>query len=314
MKLTKEEAKKICKIYGLGEFKRINKIRAGWVNHNFFLKTGGGTYVVQVLSSELDAWRKKRIRFQHKVLRHLKLKNFPYETPEPIRMGKGGYFMGVGGKHLWVYRKIEGENRGKADKKKYQEIAKVLALFHKYTSDVKPLEKDFSDFIKWQKIEFSKMKKVKPKDKVDKLMLKNIDYVEGLFDFYGKMNYGKWIVTHSDIHNENVLVKNGEIVGLIDFDNLGFGPKAKDLSLSIDRTSYLGEGLSDKKIKVFLEGYKKFGKVSSKDEKLIKTYMLFDYCNLFWWIYAGMEKRKSRRYEEMVGLVKGIRKLERELG
>tara|TARA_Y100000310_G_scaffold68865_1_gene64198 strand:- start:173 stop:1120 length:948 start_codon:yes stop_codon:yes gene_type:complete len=314
MKLTKTQAEKICNSYSLGEFKSVKPIREGWVNHNFTLTTEKGKFIVQVFSSGFDKWKQGRMKLQIKVLRHLKKKNFPYETPDPIKNNKGDYVLKLGKNHLWVYKRIEGKTKKRIDEKEFREIARLLAEYHKYTKELEAKEKDFSEFINWQFKKYQKLGKVKAKDRVDRVMLKNLDFYEDILRKIKKIDFGKnWIVTHSDIHNGNLLYKNDKIVGLIDFDLIGSGPRVKDIIMSIDRCDFLPGRTSDKKIKIFLNEYEKEIPLSKKEKDLIIPYLLLDYCNLFWWFYEGMEKNQNKRYEEIVGITKRAKLLAKGL-
>ncbi len=42
MKLTKFEARKITKQYGLGRFRDLKEIKGGWDNYDFMIKIGKG--------------------------------------------------------------------------------------------------------------------------------------------------------------------------------------------------------------------------------------------------------------------------------
>ena len=67
-------------------------------------------------------------------IKYLKKKNFPYKTPEPILNSKGQELFHINGKNLWVYKKINGEIlENGCSLNQYRQIAKALALFHKYT-------------------------------------------------------------------------------------------------------------------------------------------------------------------------------------
>lgn len=141
MNLTKKQAEKIAEKYNLGEVKKFRTFTGGWVNHNFLLATGKGRFVVQILTRKMDDWGKGKMKLQFKVLNYLKKKNFPYEIPVPFKNKDGKYLCKLGKENLWVYHYIEGRIYWNKDIKRYKELMKAVALYHKLIKGFKHKKK-----------------------------------------------------------------------------------------------------------------------------------------------------------------------------
>ena len=98
MKLSKSQAEKACKEYGLGKLKEVKPITNGYVNYSFLFKTDKGKFIFQVFGGDFGVWKKDRLALELKVLNHLKGR-FPYETPQPIRSVNRSYFK-IGRAHV----------------------------------------------------------------------------------------------------------------------------------------------------------------------------------------------------------------------
>ena len=301
MRLTKKEAQKIANSYKLGKIRRVTYLSSGWVNWNFKLETSSEKYVIQILGGrEFDEWKKNKMKLQFEVLDYLSKRNFPYEIPLPIKNKSRRYLMKFKNRQLWIYKYIEGEQKGRLDKKEFQEIAKLTATYYKYMKDFKrKRDNGFYNF-NWIFSQYKKLSKKKPKNKLDKLFVENAEFFINVLKKTQKVNYGKTIITHSDFNDANVLFKGNKVVGVIDFDNVSEAPKVQDIMISLLQTNYIRRRWENEKEKIFFREYEKILPLSKKEKSLIFPLLLKYEAILFWWFYTGMEKNRNKAYSSMM--------------
>ena len=152
----------------------------------------------------------------------------------------------------------------------------------------------------------------KTKNKLDKLFVENSNFFLSILEELNKLDYGKMIFTHSDFNNHNILFKNGKIVGILDFDNLEYAPKIKDIAIGLTRGNYGDLEWDNKKKRIFINAYKKKNLLSKKEESLLIPILIRDCCDIFWGFYEGMEKNRKRAYILMLDAIKKTKKLIRE--
>ncbi len=304
MKLTKSEAQKIADLYNLGKIKKLKTIKGGWVNFNFDIKTEKGNFILRFIGGrEFKSWKIKKLKFEFRVLEYLKQRNFPYQIPIPIKDKKGEKINVFKKRGIWIYKKLEGICREEYNLRLFKEVVKVMATYHNYIKNFKDKrESDFDDY-KWFFRKYKKLRKVKPKNKTDKLMLNHVDFFEDLLKKISKINFGKKIAIHSDFHIENVLYKNKKAISLIDFDNIEFAPKSNDLAVFVGDNCMKKNKLVKTRYKTMLKEYRKISKLSKKEEQMIIPLAIRYYCVLFWWFYAGMEKNQHLRHWSIKGAI-----------
>lgn len=304
MKLTKTNAQKIANEYSFGKVKKVKYLSEGYVNYNYLFDTTKGKYSVQIIGDKLDNWKKERMALQFKVLNHLVKTKFPYQVPVPVKSKTGGEIIQKDNKYLWAYPFIEGETPKKITKKIFQDIAKLTVDYHKGVSSLGILKDNaFYNGMHWLSGEYQKLKKVVPKNNLDKIMLRHVDLFENLLEQLKKIKYGKRLITHSDINSNNIILRDGKLVGLIDFDNIMAAPRAKDFAMALERNTYLTKNWSKRKQDIFLNEYNKHIPISKVEKKLIIPLILLENCGLFKWYYGGMEKRRDHAYRAMINMI-----------
>ncbi|MAG78981.1 hypothetical protein CMI40_01245 [Candidatus Pacearchaeota archaeon] len=314
MKLTKKEILKICEEYNLGKLKDIELIKGGLINHNFILKTNKGKFIIRIISRN-----PKQKDSEFKLLEYLHQKKFPYKTPLPLKNSSGEYILKLSKKNLWVYKFIKGEHTMNITDNHLKQIAIALAKFYEIVKNFKTreLKETWVFELGWLIKEYSKFKKINPKNKYDKLMVENADFFMNLSK--EMMKYKKFrknlSIVHTDTNHNNLLFNKNKLIGILDFDNIKYAPRAIDVSYGIQqfcRTKKLRFSLDRKRTKLFLKEYEKISKLTDKEKKMLLPLMIKYQCLLFWWFYTGMEKSLNKKYEYMkdtLELARNIKKL-----
>ena len=294
MKLTKKDMQVIADRYKLGKVISYKYFSEGWVNFNFLIVTNKGKYVVQFFGAKFDEWKRNRMKLQFKVLNHLRKKKYPYEIPVPIKNRSGKYISRFKGAYCWAYNYIEGKFYRNYNDKQFGEVIKALAKYHECIEDLNVGKKDDITY-GWFDDKFKKMRKVKPKNSLDKLMLKHLDFFVDLWEKHKNNNFNNEVlVTHSDFNNHNVLFNNSNVIGVIDFDNLSVSPRMKDLQQVMTACKFKGDKYTKEKEKIIFKLYEKYSKLSIEEKRLMIPLIIRNKCIVFWWYYSGMRKNRDK--------------------
>jgi len=295
MKIFKKELDKVAKIYNLGKVKSYKLIKFGLINYNYDVKTEKDSFIIRFIGGEKNEWRRDKLMLSLGILNHLTEKKFPYGIPAPIKRKNGKILSNVNGKKVWVYKKINGEHRKSRDDIQIKEIAKALSTFHKYVKDYK-IEKHKQSW-DWLIKKYDEMKKIVPKDKIDRLMLENIDFFYDLLKKVSKIKFNdNCIVAHADFHEDNLLFKGDKLTAILDVDTNRW-PRIQDIANTMRMACRDKTGkIKLNKMKLFIKEYEKITKLSKKEKDMIIPYMFERGATIFWWMYSGEYKTPEKKY------------------
>lgn len=310
MKLSRQEAEKIVQLYNLGDLKKIKLINDGAVNYNFEAVTDKGVFIIRVLGVKLQQWKREKLELEFKVLDYLKKSTFHYNIPCPMIAKSNKILTRLFGKNIWVYRKLDGKVAEKINVNQMKEIARAIAVYHKTISKMKLTGQRITD--SWIKEKFVKMKKVRAKGRIDHLMLANVNYFEKFLRDSGYDEFRKnELVVHGDFNRSNILFKGNKLVAFIDFDNLEFAPRVRDVAYSLRRfCSIKGKYLKSRE-KMFLKEYEKINPLKKDEKKMIYPFMMRDNAIIFWWFYSEMKKMRERRFRYLRETIENTKRMER---
>ena len=298
MKLTKKELQKIADMYCLGKIKKFSLIDNGLVNYNFFIKTDAGKFIARVLGKSVNKGYLQRKVTEIKVLNYLGKESIPYITPKLIKNNLNEFITSFRKSAIYVYHYINGNQVKKLNNVKIKEIAKGLALYHKVISKIpiKTDKKSVSD-LSWLVRKYGLMKKVKPKNRLDRLMKQNFNIFDTQLRKSIVIRYKeKPILIHGDFQQGNLLFSGDKLVAILDFDNVDWSWKVKDIAICIKRVCLSDGYLNQRKINLVTEEYRKHYPLSKNDIAMIKPMILHNYCIVFWWAYNGQMKDAKNRY------------------
>lgn len=298
MKLIKKDLQSIADRYNLGKINSLYLIKGGLINTNFLVSTSNGNFIIRFLRKKLskDYLDRKAIEFY--VLEEFKKRKFPYKIPQPIKNSSGKIIGLFNSRRFFVYPYISGEEVKKLNNSQIREIAKGLAIYHNYIEKI-PLttnKKNVSD-LTWVARNYVEMGKVRPKNKLDRLMKKNLEFFNNELQKNIIMCFKeRRILAHGDFQQSNLLFSKNKLIAILDFDNIDWSSRMKDISISIKRVCLTNDYLDQKKIDLFTKEYKKYHPLSKRDILLIKPCILHNYCIIFWWAYNGHMKNEKNRY------------------
>ncbi|MFA5333306.1 MAG: phosphotransferase [Candidatus Nanoarchaeia archaeon] len=309
MQLSKLEIKKIAKSYNLGNVKSVKLMAKGLVNYNFSIKTDKGDYIIRGLGKKWDDYREKKLEFQFKVIKYLKLKKFPYKLPYPILSNEKKEVLRINKKTLWVYEKIKGTCGRKINNEILKELGKAIAIYHKYIRGFKIKKGNKIFDLDWVRCEYEKFKKIKPKNEIDRLVYENVSIFEKALNEFSKKKISKnLLVTHSDFNLGNVVFDKNKIVGIIDFENLQVAPRIYDLSQAI-KFSCVSTKINKKCSEIIIKEYEKLNPLKKDEKDSIIDLIIFGSCCEFAWFYSYFKKSTDKKRFFISSEVKLIKNL-----
>ncbi len=314
MKLTKNQAQEICENYSLGKIKKFKLMGKGFGNNNFDFKTDKGNFIIRFVGEDLPPYKKRTLKLEVNTLIYVRKKDFPYNTPFPLENKNGKRLSKMGKQIYWVYKKLEGSVNETVNEKKFKEIVKLQAIYDKLIKNFKVHRVKDDFFTKVLPTEYSKMKKIQPKDKLDKHMLKNIELFEAYQKKVAKIKFpGKPIAIHADLKPENILFRGNKIVALLDFGNVKIEPRIVHLGTTVDRLCFDNGNFDKKRFRILLREYEKTNLLTKKEKELIYYPIIKDLCGSFWWFYAKMDKRIEMKEKVVKLIIKKMKSISDEI-
>lgn len=298
--MNKDILKKIRNLFEIGKIIKFTPIKGGLMNHNYKVTTPHGHFVVRFIGNSMteDYVRKKEI--EQKVLQLLDKKNFPYSTPLPLKSFNGKNIEKVDGKNVSVYKWIDGNMVKNPNLNQVKSIAKALAIYHRIVGRMSGKNKTKISRLEWVEKEYEKMRNVKDASRLGKAMKANFDYFYKVFKIVQNFNFvGKILPAHSDFHQYNLLFNKNQVVGILDFDNIDWSLRAKDIANCVKSVCRKNYKFDEDKFKHFITEYKKYNKLTKAEESEIKMLIVRNYCIVFSWIYGGKMKKEVNRINLM---------------
>ncbi|MBU3940673.1 MAG: phosphotransferase [Nanoarchaeota archaeon] len=298
MKLTKKQAELISSEYNLGKIQSLKPIVGGWVNYNYELKTDKGKFVVRLLGAKIEKEIRNRLFIEFKLLSHLHKIKFPYEIPYPLKNKGGSYLINIKKTFLWVYPYIEGYQIRDWDNTTIKSVVKALATYHKYVENVRIRNIREVDSLKETSKKYEEMRKQKPNNSVNKLMLENLGFFEESLKKVEKIKFNtKNVPVHYDFHKGNLLFDKKKVVGILDFERLLYTPRILDIAYLIKCTYEKDESKFVKRVNFIVKEYEKINSLTKKEKDLILPMLVRDNCRMFERFYTllGLENKKISR-------------------
>ena len=229
--------------------KAVKKIKCGVLNTNYIVETEQcNKFVFRIYNFKT----KEQVGFEVEILEYLKNKNFPCPRLQPSIAGE--FIKVFNNNPCIVYKYLEGENIKIITPELIKQTGELEGKMHY-------LLKDFClsvDKPTWEPEELN----ILVRDNREMMLNGKFERAEELMDFaqteLKKYKFPKELptgVTHQDIKPENIIVKDNEIVGFIDFDNFYVGALLHDITTTIIWSCFKGGELDLKLVKPFLEGY-----------------------------------------------------------
>lgn len=245
--------------YQLGNLKKWSKIPEGLVNTKFLLQTNKGKFVVRISSKT-----KKQLEFEVSLYNHIK----SLTVPQLALCSNKKYISIYKDKPFIVYKYIPGHTPKRITHSLVKQVGQFQARFHNLGKSFhhkisrEPYTYDFPKK-KVQSFHYQIARKIPKEFKASYNVVKKTLLSIRLPN---RLPCGP---IHLDIKPENVLVRDGKLVGILDFDNGYIGPYLVDLSKTIMWFCIKSGKLDNKKLESFLNAYQQIRPLTKIENGLL---------------------------------------------
>ena len=234
-------------------------IKDGILNTNYLIFTTKGKFVLRVLEGHRSYEAEKEELDFLLELNTIIPCSVPYSTTD------GRVLIKYNGKMMSLFYFIEGEKLAEINENFLSQVGKLLGKMHLFSKNKILNRKTRID----EKYYFSKINmKLVPITEEEKKILLSLYKKVAMIDF-SSLPCG---VIHNDIFPDNILIKNGIISGVIDFNDSSYAPFIFDLGIVINywiRINNFSPEIEKKYIEIFLNSYESIRKLSSMEKSLL---------------------------------------------
>lgn len=261
-KLNDEEKKYIENSYQI-KINRIEFIDMGILNLTFMLMTDKKKYILRIYEADRSLEEEKQeIELLEKISESI-------PVPRVIKNKKSEYITEYNNKKIALFNYIEGSILTSKDINQaiIREIAWYLGKLHKFSENFNlknfnrktRIDLDFYlNEIKKSKIEFEGKEKIF-------LLAQDLEKIN-----FKSLPSG---IIHSDIFLDNIIMKDGHINGIIDFNEAHYGPFVYDLAIVINfwirDKKFLSFQKENDMIRDFLNNYSRHRRLEKEEIKLL---------------------------------------------
>ena len=305
MLLSKRQIEHLILNYHIGNLISCKKLKRGVSNHNWLVETKEGKFVLRI-ASEPDGFN--GVLFELRYLDYLRKKGFSYEIPLPIPNSNGEMISSFSGYPFWVYRFIEGSGLEPWRKNELKQVAEMMASYHQIieASGLNNNSKFGDSFhIDWLLEELTRFKKraakEKRKTKKEIVFLAEVDELIDLAKNLEAKGYSKLkkFPIHCDLEPENILFRNGKLVGVLDFENVSYRNETiiRDITTTLQyscRTEDSVHMLDLDKAKYFLKQYRNHHSLANSEIEFIPDLATSECIDAFYYNYYLLEHDPKR--------------------
>ena len=261
-KLEEKDINKILEGYSIGKLEKFDPIEEGVENTNYKILVNKKKYILTIYEKRVDI---KDLPFFCTLTRELHKRNF--KCPLPIKNKKNEMISDFINKKLTILSFIEGESKLLLNENESYKVGLETGRLHNIANDINLSRKNSLSIESWQKI-FQEIKLTI--NNKDDSRLKFIE--ENLKKI--KKNWPKNLprgIIHGDIFIDNIIFKNGDINGIIDYTFACNDFLAFDIAICLNalcfnqvEDNYIFNFLNAKN---FLKGYVKYRPLENNEKK-----------------------------------------------
>jgi homoserine kinase type II len=222
----------VLKQYNIGTLESSSKAFHGFVNETNLVKTSKGQFVVRRNQRRLS---EESHRYRHALIQWLNDNNFP--TPPVIPTRNGDTLLTMGGRSYEVFPFIDGVDYDSVHPNQLYSVGETLAHYHDLTTDFPaPIGEQRPRYSAQDVMALSErlLERDMMGDLYDDLMWYDMRaaQIRAIItnDVYTRLPH---VVVHGDVHRDNFLFRNDEVVALLDFDQAVWDARISDLADAI---------------------------------------------------------------------------------
>lgn len=277
----------------------------GIVNNNTIVDTPSGRYVLREVNQFKNL---KGLKLEFDYLDYLKNSGFKYEIPEPMKCVNGKKFTRYRGRYFWLYKYIEGTIKDRLTAEEIRKVADMMVKYHKivigsrFAVQGKMRDPLFRNAIMDQSKKLKKRAiRARVNDKVDRAFLQNVDKLMAMLSSFNLTDYSKLKVyhLHKDFRQSNIIWNGDKILGLLDFDWVGWSPEtiAKDISVVIEYCCASNNNKDRPNLKLakaFIKEYGRYLNISKTEVVAIPLLIASHYVDLFNYTYSLLKENDKK--------------------
>ena len=264
--LKREDIEIVLREYSIGKLEKFDPIEEGVENTNYRILVDKKKYILTIYEKRVD---KKDLPFFCNLTTELFKRKF--KCPLPIKNKKNEMISDYKDKKLTILSFIEGEQKLILSETESYKVGLETSKFHMITNEIKLYRKNALSIDSFEKI-YNEIKNTN-KNK-DDLRLKFIkDNLNEIVNNWPK-NLPDGII-HGDIFIDNIIFKNDNINGIIDYTFACNDFFAYDIAICLNALCFDQNGddyiFNYLNAKSFLKGYNKVRLITKNEKKNIKV-------------------------------------------
>lgn len=245
--LTKREASELAADYGLPKLVGVKPVPEGSVNTHYVLETAKGRFVVKIdeVKSELEVKRELDLL--------LFLRKHGLPCPVPLADNRGRHYRDWGGKHLSVYKYIDGHTvaPAKLTLGQLENVGRVLADLHLIGKTYKKGVENRFGFERVSEIYNGVRTRLPPYlRKIVRTLDEEVEYLRNYLE--NKLPKG---IIHGDLFSDNIMFKGEKVVAVLDFEAAGRGKFIFDLATAVNALCFEDDRYSLERFQSLIGGY-----------------------------------------------------------
>lgn len=233
-KLVKKiaEIKRVLNFYDLGQLRTTCRVEQGVINDNWIVETVRGRYFLKRRHPDLK--NAELIYAQHELIQHLRHSGFP--APAIIPNRRGETLLILDGEFYEIQEFIEGKPYEQTNEAHFIAAATTLGFYHAYVQNFTSkalcnVDRLYCPIILTSNLSIiSKALKIRSGSHF-------ADFIQALashaMDLSSRLSSCKQLpslVIHGDYHAGNLIFKNDDVVGVVDYDKARHQPRVVELA------------------------------------------------------------------------------------
>lgn len=265
-KLSRKEIEEIISFYSFNKLDSFTPIEEGIENTNYIIVVEGKKYILTIFEKRV---KEQDLPFFCELISLLNQSGF--KCPRPLKNNENNSISNFKNKKLTILTFIEGRSKEKLNAADCKAIGKEAARLHNLTSNFKIKRENALSVKSWRGM-FDNIK-----NDCNKIHKDLPGLIEGNLKDIEKnwpTNLPRGII-HADLFKDNIIFKNDNINGIIDFTFSCTEFYAFEIAICFNALCFDGSrnnlSFNVTKARNFINGYNTLRKVSNEEKKFIKV-------------------------------------------
>jgi len=292
--------KDVLGLYNLGEIQDVEKVNFGFSNKNYKLHASDKTYLYRIYDT-----KGQNVEYEISVLKVLKDLKFPASYPIQRRDGK--LFTNTTEGIVVVYEYMDGSST-EINEQVVREIARAQSKLHKIKYKSKGIG------YRANSISMDRCTNL-----IQKFDVAPVQYPEIFEYFIEHTNFFRMPLQipvpkgliHGDLFPQNTLFKGGELLAILDFQEVCIDSFLFDIGMTINGFCFEGRLFNEQLTGIFLEEYNKTRAISDQEVKLLPVFISWAAHGIIAWHLENdlLNKKNPKQLAKVEDLMVRVRSL-----